>query len=143
MDPSAQKRLEERIVEEVQTMLTEGDRTYLNGLSRDALLEALETELRFLGLYTHDDQETPKVIRVFLETHLDQWCEEYLWQEETPMPGEQQTIPEQTTPEMKVEIEESLLIQTSSSAGTGIPMTKVTHYIGFTPPIQRPSIQVG
>ena len=60
MDSSAKQRLEERIVEEVQTMLTEGDRSRLRELSREALLETVETELKFLGLYPHDDRATPK-----------------------------------------------------------------------------------
>ena len=49
------------------------DQTYLNGLSRDALLEALETELQFLGFYSHGNQETPVVIRDFLEREIDEW----------------------------------------------------------------------
>jgi hypothetical protein len=41
MDPLKRKELEERVFEEVQTILTEGDCPYLQGLSRAALLEAL------------------------------------------------------------------------------------------------------
>jgi hypothetical protein len=77
MDPLKRKELEERVFEEVQTILTEGDHPYLRGLSRAALLEALENELRFLGLYVHSDRETPAVIHTLLEQHLDQWRTDY------------------------------------------------------------------
>ena len=77
MDPLKRKELEERVLEEVQTILTEGDRPYLQGLSCAALLEALENELRFLGLYVHGDSETPAVIHTLLEQHLDQWRTDY------------------------------------------------------------------
>ena len=77
MDPLKWKELEERVCEEVQTIWTEGNRPYLLGLSHAALLEALETELRFLGLYVHGDSETPAAIHTLLEQHLDQWRTEY------------------------------------------------------------------
>jgi hypothetical protein len=89
MDTSARKRLEERVAQEVETMLTEGDRASLQGLSRGILLEALENELRFLGFYSHDDRETPVAIHEILEKHLDQWCEGYLWQKGNPILHEQ------------------------------------------------------
>lgn len=79
-------------------MLTEGDRTYLENLSFSALLEVVENELRFLGLYAHEDIETPAVIHRILEKNLDTWCEEYLW---AP----------------KVEIDSSPYIQESQSLG--------------------------
>jgi hypothetical protein len=132
MDPLTRRHLEERIAEEVQTMLTEGDRTYLRGLSRTALLETLGTELQFLGLYSHDDQETPAMIKTLLEKHLNQWCEYYLWQN---MLSEQQP-----TPETKVEVPVSQLIQGTSSAGFGIQIVKPTYYIGFIAPLDRPRI---
>jgi hypothetical protein len=78
MDPLKRKELEERVFAEVQTILTEGDRPYLQELSRAALLEALENELRFLGLYVHGDSETPAVIHTFLERYLDQWRIDYI-----------------------------------------------------------------
>ena len=77
MDPLKRKELEERVFEEVQTILTDGDRPYLQELSRAALLEALENELRFLGLYVHGDSETPAAIHTLLEQHLDQWRTDY------------------------------------------------------------------
>jgi hypothetical protein len=77
MNPRQKKELEERVFEEVQTILTEGDRPYLQTLSRAALLEVLENELRFLGLYVHGDSETPAVIHSLLEQHLDQWRTDY------------------------------------------------------------------
>ena len=77
---SRKRRLEEHIIEEVHTIFTEGEPTYLRTLSRDALLEVLESELRFLGLYPHDDQEAPEIIRSFLEHHIDQWIENHILQ---------------------------------------------------------------
>jgi len=77
VDPLKRKELEERVFAEVQTILTEGDRPYLQELSRAALLEALENELRFLGLYVHGDRETPVAIHTLLEQHLDQWRTDY------------------------------------------------------------------
>jgi hypothetical protein len=77
LDPLKRKELEERVFAEVQTILTEGDRPYLQELSRAALLEALENELRFLGLYVHGDSETPAVIHTLLERYLDQWRIDY------------------------------------------------------------------
>jgi hypothetical protein len=77
VDPLKRKELEERVFEEVQIILIEGDRPYLQELSRAALLEALENELRFLGLYVHSDSETPAVIHALLEQHLDQWQIDY------------------------------------------------------------------
>ena len=73
MDTVERQALEERVKREVHVMLTEGDQAYLEGLSRDALLEALENELRFLGLYAYEDQESPIVIRDFLRRNLDEW----------------------------------------------------------------------
>lgn len=73
MDTVERQALEERVKKEVHVMLTEGDQAYLEGLSRDALLEALENELRFLGLYAYEDQESPIVIRDFLRQNLDEW----------------------------------------------------------------------
>lgn len=78
MDPLTRKDLEKRIWKEVQIILTEGDRPYLRGLPRTTLVEALENELRFLGLYAHSDTETSAVIHTFLEQHIDQWRKDYL-----------------------------------------------------------------
>jgi hypothetical protein len=77
MDVLATKRLEERVHEKVDMVLTEGDQDYLRGLCRDALLEVLETELRFLGLYRHNDRESPALIHALLEENIDMWREYY------------------------------------------------------------------
>lgn len=73
MNTLARKALEERVEREARDLLKGGDQTYLNGLSRAGLLEALETELRFLGLYAHEDQETPLMIQDILRQKLDAW----------------------------------------------------------------------
>ena len=112
MDPGTRIQLKARIRQEVETMLTEGDRVYLQGLSPSALLEAVESELRFLGLYAHEDHETPVVIHKILEGHLDAWCQLYLW---SP----------------KVEIDASPLIQESHSAAVKILFGDETLYFDF------------
>ena len=137
MDPLKRKNLEERLFEEVQTMLIEGDRPYLLGLSRTALLEALETELQFLGLYAHSDKETPAAIHTILEQHLDQWRTYYIEQKKDAISSEQQP-----TPATRVQMTASPLVQITTSSASGIPMTEVTRYIGFMPPMERLRIQV-
>lgn len=114
MDALEKKRLEERIFEEVKTMLEEGDINYLTRLDRAGLMEALEHELGFLGLYHRDDRETPALIHTLLEKNLDQWCEYYF---------RPRTV--------KVQIEASPLIQNTSSAATGVMRPERTQYIGF------------
>ena len=94
-------------------MLSEGDREYLWRLSRSALLDALETELRFLGFYAHDDHETPAVIHAFLEKHLDAWRTEYLGQ-------------------THVQIVESPFAQSTASEGAGTARIEVPPYIKFS-----------
>lgn len=79
MDPAAITQIKTRIEQEVEMMLREGDRVYLQELSRSGLLEAVENELRFLGLYAYKDLETPVVIKRILEEYLDIWCQLYLW----------------------------------------------------------------
>jgi len=66
MEPGSREVLMQRIHQEVRTILTEGDCVTLQGLPRQALLESLENELRFLGLYSHSDTETPCVMGVTL-----------------------------------------------------------------------------
>lgn len=73
MNTLARKALEARVEREARDLLQGGDQAYLSGLSRAGLLEALETELRFLGLYSHEDQETPVMIRDMLRQNLDAW----------------------------------------------------------------------
>ena len=123
MDSAVKRRLEERIVEEMQTMLTEGDRPHLRELSRDALLETIETELKFLGLYSHDDQETPAMIHMILLERFDQLCEEYLYGP-------------------TVQLHESPFIQIPCSTEAGFSKTSLPLYVGFKLPMDRPKIQV-
>ena len=73
----ASQNLEECIEENVQIILTEGDRLYLQGLSRTDLVDALENELRFLGLYAHSDTETPAAIHALVDQRIDQWRRDY------------------------------------------------------------------
>jgi hypothetical protein len=112
MDPGTRIQLKACIRQEVETMLTEGDRVYLQGLSPSALLEAVENELCFLGLYAHEDHETPVVIHRILEEHLDAWCQLYLW---SP----------------KVEIDASPFIQESQSEAVKILFGDETLYFDF------------
>ena len=112
MDPGTRIQLKARIRQEVETMLTEGDRVYLQGLSPSALLEAVENELCFLGVYVHEDHETPVVIHKILEEHLDAWCQLYLW---SP----------------KVDIDASPLIQESHNAAVKILFSNETFYFDF------------
>ena len=69
----ARKALEERVARAARDLLKGGDQAYLSGLSHAGLLEALETELRFLGLYAYEDQETPVMIWDILRQNLDAW----------------------------------------------------------------------
>ena len=89
MEASALKILETRVKQEVLSMLTEGDWSYLNGLSHSAMIEALEGELGFLGLYSHKDTETPRFIKELLGRHLTKWLlepEVQFWLK-SPSPG--------------------------------------------------------
>lgn len=65
-------RFKNRIVKEVKAILTEGDQSYLRSLSRDELLDVLESELRFLGVYTLQEQDTAAAVHAVLEEHIDQ-----------------------------------------------------------------------
>ena len=69
------QQLEQRITEAVDIILAEGDQVYLRGLTRDALCAALETELQFLGLYPHSNKEAPKILREYIDRHLDDWMQ--------------------------------------------------------------------
>lgn len=108
MGPKARSQLEARIEQEVETMMTEGDQNYLQSLSPSALLEAVENELRFLGLYSYLDHETPTVIHDILEAQLDAWCQSYLGA-------------------TKVKIADSPLIQEISSESVGNSVTEKLH----------------
>lgn len=78
MDPKAQACLEARLTEAVATMLTEGDLAYLRALSRRALGEVIEQELRFLGLYATAEPDVPRHIHAWVDRHLDHWRAAYL-----------------------------------------------------------------
>lgn len=149
MDPLTRKDLEERIWKEVQIIMTEGDRTYLRGLPRTALVEALENELRFLGLYAYRDTETPEVIHALIEQHIDQWCMDYLGQQDVALLGAHPPI--LTT---QVQIAASSLIQVTFTTGSGTLITNVLTgavsgslitegicSIDFMPPTERSDIQ--
>ena len=73
MDAKERDAIESRVESEVRIMLTEGNIGYLQQLARPSMLQMLEEELGFLGLYSIEDQETPKLIREILEQHLDVW----------------------------------------------------------------------
>ena len=75
MDTLDRTALEERVERNVRMILEEGDQAYLKGLSSDALLGVLEKELRFLGLYSYEDKESPKIIRDLLRDKLDHWSQ--------------------------------------------------------------------
>ena len=92
------KELEERVEREVRIMLAEGDQTYLNGLSDEALLEALESELYFLGLYPDEDHETPEIIRDLLRRRFEEWRQK---------------------PDLRVQLEESSVAWMPSSRAVG------------------------
>ena len=72
------KQLEDRVAEKVYIVLTEGNIDYLKGLSRTALFELLETELKFLGLYTLSNREAPAVITRVIADNIDHWREHLL-----------------------------------------------------------------
>ena len=73
MDAKERDAIENRVKSEVHIMLTEGNIGYLQQLARPSMLQMLEEELGFLGLYSIEDEETPKLIREILEQHLDVW----------------------------------------------------------------------
>ena len=110
MDALARKALEERVAREARDLLQGGDQAYLSGLSQAGLLEALETELRFLGLYAHEDQETPVIIRDILRQKLDEW-----WQ----------------SPTAEVRFPESTAIVKFSGAGVGLMASKANYHVNF------------
>lgn len=119
MDTAKIQALEERVIREVHIMLAEGDEAFLVGLSRDALIEALEDELRFLGLYAYEDQESSTVIRDLLRKNLDKW-----WQK----------------PRVRVQLADSPWSLWSSGMPAGLMITK--QHLKFAP-MQRPVQSTG
>ena len=73
MDSPADEEFEEAVIRTAKFLLEEGDHSYIFGLSRPELIDALEAELKFLGFYPYDDHETPKLIRAILEKNLSNW----------------------------------------------------------------------
>ena len=130
MEPLRRQQLETRIFDEIQTILTEGDRPYLQGLSPAELLEALENELRFVGLYAHSDTETPIVIRAILERHIEQWAKDFLAHKK------------QDIPESHIEIEASPFASIRPSAAVGILKTRVDHHISLISSAQDTHMQI-
>src|SRR2546427_10408860 len=120
MEPSTP--IEERIREAVQQLLEAGDPAYLQGLSRSAFIDALDNELRFLGLYRHDDRETPVLIRAFVAEHADQWRMEYLSQPDNAISSAQPHMPH-----IRVEIA-SPLVQNIVTTTSGFQIAQVPRY---------------
>lgn len=83
MDQRAREHLEEQVFEKVWLLLSMRDHSSMQGLSPAAFLEALESELHFLGLYPDNDRETAAVIHSILEQHLDLWYAHYLSQSDS------------------------------------------------------------
>jgi hypothetical protein len=127
MGPS--QPLEKRLREVVHQLLKDGDSAYLQALSRTAFIDALEHELRFLGLYRHNDAETPARIHAFVEEHIDQWRLEYLSQQ-----------PE--IPVSHIEVETSPFARLRVSTSAGILRTRIIPYISFTSPPHDPHMQI-
>jgi len=136
MDPLAKKRLEESILGAVQGLLAVGDRSYLQGLSRPDFIEALENELRFVGLYCHDDAETPAMIHAFIEQYIDQWRIQIEQQKDALSHAQQ------SCPEIRIHMSIAPFVQTTTSTTSGIPLHDTTRYVGFMPPMERTRIQV-
>ncbi len=97
MEESRKNQLMAQVEAEVQMMMRDGDQDYLKSLALPALLDATESELQFMGLYSHSDQETPKVIRTILEERIDQWREEYLYTPEVTIDESKFCLPETST----------------------------------------------
>ena len=73
MDSLRTQQLKEHVNTQLRTILTEGDVAYLQSLSREDLLLALEQELYFLGLYRAHDLETKAVVHACLAQALNEW----------------------------------------------------------------------
>jgi hypothetical protein len=123
MDALERQQLQERTFEEVRRMLEEGDINYLIGFNRAGLMGALEDELRFLGLYYRDDQESPALIHALLEEHLDELYDRYL----------RPRVPEtQQNPETVVQFERAPWV-IFFTAGAGALRDEGTQYHDFRP----------
>ena len=78
MDYLRAQQLKEHVNTQLRTILTEGDVAYLQRLSREDLLRALEHELYFLGLYSAQDLETKAVVHTCLVQALNEWVQAHL-----------------------------------------------------------------
>ena len=87
MEKSRKNQLISLVELEVRMIMRDGDRAYLKSLECSDLIDVLESELRFMGLYPHSDQETPKLIREILEEQIEQLCEKYLYSAEVTVQG--------------------------------------------------------
>jgi len=136
MDPRAKKRLEDSILGAVQGLLAVGNQSYLQGLSRPDFIEALKNELRFVGLYRHDDAETAAIIHTLLEQHIDQWRIQIAQQKDALSSAPQ------VYPEIRIHLSRAPFVQMTTSTTSGIPRNDTTRYVGFMPPMERTQIQV-
>lgn len=136
MNPLARQELYDRIFHTVQLLLAVSDRDYLRRLSRSLFLDALENELRFLGLYVSSDEETRNAIHSFLESHVDQWQFDIEHMPETSF-TELQSLPER-----RVQMPTSPLLQSIENASSTLSLRKTTHFFGFIP-LQHTNIQAG
>jgi hypothetical protein len=73
MDLLVKRELEESVAQKTQFILENGDEDYLFNLSFPNLIEALEGELLFLGLYPYGDHETAQAIHEILVENLPNW----------------------------------------------------------------------
>jgi hypothetical protein len=116
MEPKDKRELEERLSSIVQMLLEAGDQSYIKGLTREALVTALEQEIQFLGLYGYEDTAAQAVVHAYLLQNLEAFIRQ---------------IPTET----RVQIGESPFIHTTSGAASGIQRTEGPRYIGFIPPV--------
>ena len=124
MELLARQQLETRIHEEIRTIFTnsrvsKGNRSYLQELSQSELLETLENELRFVGLYTYGDIEISVVVKSILEEYIEQWIQKFLSNEQ------------QDVSESQIEIEASPFMHVSTNGPVGIQPKNSVQYINF------------
>jgi hypothetical protein len=109
-------------------LLAVSDRDYLRSLSRSAFLDALESELRFLGFYVSSDEETRNAIHAFRDRHVDQWQLDIERMHEAPF-TELQPLPER-----RVQMPTSPLLYSIENSSSTLSVTKTTHFLGGVPP---------
>jgi hypothetical protein len=134
MDILERQYLEERIFNAIQLLLSVSDLHYLQSLSRSAFLDALEHELRFLGFYADNDEETSYAIHNFLEQNVDQWLLD-VYQIQDTMFTELVQLPQR-------HISTSHFLHTIENSPSILSLMKTTHFFGFMP-LQHTHIQTG